>query len=73
MGLLANGGRPVHLQSPIIEEVTWKLMQDCWKAIPSERPTMALIVKRLVPLRTFRPLITFTALNKVYCIAISRH
>lgn len=47
MRLLASGGRPVRLDSPKIEENTWKLMEDCWKAIPSERPSMKQIAVAL--------------------------
>jgi hypothetical protein len=113
MQLLASGGRPVRLESPRIEENTWKLMEDCWKSIPSERPTMVQIAALMKPTGRGRPVrlespkidentrkrmddcwksisserptmahivmrlgifqSLITDLNKVHCIAISRH
>lgn len=70
MRLVTSGERPVRLGSPRMKENTWMLIQDCWKAIPSERPTMAHIVMSL-RVGTYQSLITVP--NKVYCIAISRH
>ena len=87
-----------------MEYETWDLILQCWKARPSERPSMEQIrcplmeqircpslkqmppsieqippsveqmeqrVKRMTARAKFRSLIT--DLNKVYCIALSRH
>ena len=51
MRLVTNGGRPDRLQSPQMENETWDLIQSCWNAKPSERPTMRQIVRTLTLLQ----------------------
>ncbi|KAF8351812.1 kinase-like domain-containing protein [Amanita rubescens] len=46
---ITGGKRPARLQRPEMNDMTWKLLQSCWKSIPSERPTMAEIVETLRP------------------------
>jgi len=45
--LITNGERPSQLQSPNMEDKTWKLIQSCWESIPSKRPKMKEIVELL--------------------------
>ena len=45
--LLTKGARPERLDSPVMEEHIWNVIQRCWKSIPSERPTMEEIMATL--------------------------
>ncbi|KAF8351814.1 kinase-like domain-containing protein [Amanita rubescens] len=47
MRFITSGKRPDRLEHPRMEDNTWNLIQDCWKARPSERPTMEQIVTTL--------------------------
>ena len=40
MQSVTNGRRPDRLKGPIMEDKTWHLIQRCWEAEPSSRPTM---------------------------------
>ena len=47
MRLVTDGIRPDRLQSPAMDDKTWDLISNCWKANPSGRPTMEQIVNLL--------------------------
>jgi len=42
--LVTNGKRPARLESPSMEDDTWRLIERCWEPIPSER----LMIKDIV-------------------------
>ena len=63
MRLVTAGIRPGRLDSPKMEESTWRLIMECWKPKPSERPAMEQVVKTMTPRANFRSLIT--VLNEV--------
>ena len=44
---MTKGVRPDRPESPIMDEQILKLVQRCWKPIPSERPRMEDIVAAL--------------------------
>lgn len=50
--MLANK-RPPRPEQPAIkyglDDAMWKLINDCWNAIPDERPNMKAIIERLKP------------------------
>ena len=87
MRLVTAGVRPPRLDSPRMEEGTWDFICNCWKAKPSERPSMEQIhpsmeqihllrgrvAERMAPRAKFRSLITDLNYNKVYCVALSKH
>ncbi|KAF8349572.1 kinase-like domain-containing protein, partial [Amanita rubescens] len=51
MRSVTSGLRPERLENPRLEDDAWNLIQSCWKAGPSERPTMEQILQtRLVEL-----------------------
>ncbi|KAF8331194.1 kinase-like domain-containing protein [Amanita rubescens] len=61
MQLVSAGKRPDRLQNPKIAEGPWNLILKCWKAHPSERPSMERIVMILLK---FTPLLSLLAILK---------
>ena len=66
MQFVTIGRRPDRLESPIIVDKTWDLIQTCWEAEASRRPTMKDImaaITRWLELENYIPLYQFEIRN----------